>query len=299
MGSRSDWETMQHAAPKLEALGVPHEVRVVSAHRTPDVLFEYAATRAVARPARDHRRRRRRGAPAGHARRQDRGAGARRAGADARRSTAWIRCCRSCRCRPAFRWRPSPSATPARPMPALFAAAMLALDDADDRRTRSTHSARSRPTTSLDQLTTRGSDARRDHRRHPWRRAAGPHARAFRRAARPALPGDGHRGRCLRRPVRADGRAATTATRPRWPNSPRAIDVATFDFENVPAESAQWLSERVPVFPEPARAGRRPGPAGREDPVPRTRHPGAAVRRRSRRAPNSMPRSRRSARPAS
>jgi 5-(carboxyamino)imidazole ribonucleotide mutase len=47
MGSRSDWETMQHAAAKLEALGVPHEVRVVSAHRTPDVLFEYAATAAA------------------------------------------------------------------------------------------------------------------------------------------------------------------------------------------------------------------------------------------------------------
>ena len=43
MGSRSDWETMQHAAQKLEALGVPHEVRIVSAHRTPDVLFYYAA----------------------------------------------------------------------------------------------------------------------------------------------------------------------------------------------------------------------------------------------------------------
>ena len=44
MGSRSDWETMQHAAQKLEALGVPFDVRVVSAHRTPDVLFEYAAS---------------------------------------------------------------------------------------------------------------------------------------------------------------------------------------------------------------------------------------------------------------
>jgi 5-(carboxyamino)imidazole ribonucleotide mutase len=43
MGSRSDWETMQHAVARLEALGVPHEVRVVSAHRTPDVLFDYAA----------------------------------------------------------------------------------------------------------------------------------------------------------------------------------------------------------------------------------------------------------------
>ena len=43
MGSRSDWETMRHAAETLEALGVPHETRVVSAHRTPDRLFEYAA----------------------------------------------------------------------------------------------------------------------------------------------------------------------------------------------------------------------------------------------------------------
>ncbi|RUL76782.1 5-(carboxyamino)imidazole ribonucleotide mutase [Dyella choica] len=42
MGSRSDWETMTHAAEVLEQLGVPHEVRVVSAHRTPDLLFQYA-----------------------------------------------------------------------------------------------------------------------------------------------------------------------------------------------------------------------------------------------------------------
>jgi 5-(carboxyamino)imidazole ribonucleotide mutase len=43
MGSKSDWETMAHAAETLEQLGVPFEVRVVSAHRTPDLLFEYAA----------------------------------------------------------------------------------------------------------------------------------------------------------------------------------------------------------------------------------------------------------------
>src|SRR4051794_17171133 len=43
MGSRSDWETLVHAANALEALGVPFEVRVVSAHRTPDLLFDYAA----------------------------------------------------------------------------------------------------------------------------------------------------------------------------------------------------------------------------------------------------------------
>ena len=42
MGSRSDWETMSHAAQTLESLGTPFEVRVVSAHRTPDLLFEYA-----------------------------------------------------------------------------------------------------------------------------------------------------------------------------------------------------------------------------------------------------------------
>jgi 5-(carboxyamino)imidazole ribonucleotide mutase len=48
MGSRSDWDTMKHAADTLEILGIPHDVQVVSAHRTPDLLFEYAET-AVAR----------------------------------------------------------------------------------------------------------------------------------------------------------------------------------------------------------------------------------------------------------
>lgn len=81
MGSRSDWETMQHAAQKLEALGVPFEVKVVSAHRTPDVLFSYAeqagprGLRAIIAGAAWGR------APAGHDRGQDRRAGAGRAGA--------------------------------------------------------------------------------------------------------------------------------------------------------------------------------------------------------------------------
>jgi 5-(carboxyamino)imidazole ribonucleotide mutase len=43
MGSRSDWDTMQHASATLDKLGIAHEVEVVSAHRTPDQLFEYAA----------------------------------------------------------------------------------------------------------------------------------------------------------------------------------------------------------------------------------------------------------------
>ncbi len=46
MGSRSDWETMQHAAETLDELAVRYERRVVSAHRTPDLLFEYASTAA-------------------------------------------------------------------------------------------------------------------------------------------------------------------------------------------------------------------------------------------------------------
>ena len=44
MGSKSDWETMRHAVETLDALGVPSETRVVSAHRTPDLLVEYAST---------------------------------------------------------------------------------------------------------------------------------------------------------------------------------------------------------------------------------------------------------------
>jgi 5-(carboxyamino)imidazole ribonucleotide mutase len=42
MGSDSDWDTMQHAATQLEGFGVPHEPKLVSAHRTPDLLYRYA-----------------------------------------------------------------------------------------------------------------------------------------------------------------------------------------------------------------------------------------------------------------
>ena len=48
MGSKSDWETMQHAAITLRDFGVPHEYRIISAHRTPDLMVEYAHT-AIAR----------------------------------------------------------------------------------------------------------------------------------------------------------------------------------------------------------------------------------------------------------
>ena len=46
MGSQSDWETLQHAAAQLDELKVPYEAQVVSAHRTPDRMFEYASTAA-------------------------------------------------------------------------------------------------------------------------------------------------------------------------------------------------------------------------------------------------------------
>ncbi|MGH8264212.1 MAG: 5-(carboxyamino)imidazole ribonucleotide mutase, partial [Steroidobacteraceae bacterium] len=44
MGSSSDWETLSHAATEFDKLGIAYEVKVVSAHRTPDLLFEYAGT---------------------------------------------------------------------------------------------------------------------------------------------------------------------------------------------------------------------------------------------------------------
>ena len=44
MGSQSDWETMKNAADTLSALAIPHEIKVVSAHRTPDLMFEYAGS---------------------------------------------------------------------------------------------------------------------------------------------------------------------------------------------------------------------------------------------------------------
>jgi len=44
MGSKSDWETLSSTTATLEALGIPFEVRIVSAHRTPDLLFEYASS---------------------------------------------------------------------------------------------------------------------------------------------------------------------------------------------------------------------------------------------------------------
>ena len=79
MGSRSDWPTLKAAAEVLDALKVPYETKVVSAHRTPKRLYDYASERAERGLEGDHRRRRRRRAPSRHDRLDDRAAGARRA----------------------------------------------------------------------------------------------------------------------------------------------------------------------------------------------------------------------------
>ena len=70
MGSQSDWATMKHAADTLTALKIPYEAKIVSAHRTPRRLYDFATQCAQERLQGDHRRRRRRRAPARH----DRGA---------------------------------------------------------------------------------------------------------------------------------------------------------------------------------------------------------------------------------
>ena len=116
MGSDSDLRVMQDAVDVLARVRRARtRCAIVSAHRTPDVMSEYARTRRRPRAARDHRRRRRCRAPARHDRVDDDAAGHRRPRAARAPRRASTRCCRSSRCPPGSRWRPSPSATHATP----------------------------------------------------------------------------------------------------------------------------------------------------------------------------------------
>ena len=90
-----------------------YEARIVSAHRTPDRLFDYARAAQGRGLKVDHRRGRRRGAPAGDGGGDDAAAGARRAGREPHPAAASTACCRSSRCRPASRSARSRSARPA------------------------------------------------------------------------------------------------------------------------------------------------------------------------------------------
>jgi 5-(carboxyamino)imidazole ribonucleotide mutase len=127
MGSDSDWETMRHAAVQLDAFGIAYEARVLSAHRMPDDMFEYAedagprGLRCIIAGA---------------------GGAAHLPGMLAAKTVvpvlgvpvpskylrARIRCIRSCKCRRAFPWRRSRSARPGGER-RLFAAAMIAATD--------------------------------------------------------------------------------------------------------------------------------------------------------------------------
>ena len=117
MGSSSDWETMQAAADTLDSPG--DRARGAGHLRASHAgsVVRICRLGARARPQGHHRRCGRRGAPAGHDGGQDLGAGARRAGAVEDARAASIRCCRSRRCRAAFRSPPSPSARRAPGMP--------------------------------------------------------------------------------------------------------------------------------------------------------------------------------------
>ena len=137
------------------------------------------------------------------------------------------------------------------------------------------------------------SSGRHEHRRHPRRRPAGAHAGAWpaRRWALRFLVLDTAADACAGQ-FAPTARRRTGATRRRWRNSPARIDVATFDFENVPAETARWLTE-------PSACSRIRGPW----PWPRTAWPRkpcsarsgpgyAGVRRRRYAAPTWTRRSR-------
>ena len=255
----------------------------MSAHRTPDLLFEYAGTAEAARPAGDHRRGRRGGPPAGDGGRQDGPAGARRAGRVGGAARAWTRCCRSCRCRPASRsarWR---SARPGRSTRPCWRRRSWGT------RTRSirqaVHEYRAKQTRAGARPTrTRGTNRPSgpeplDAHRHPRRRAARADAGPGRAPARRSASASSTR------PPSARPRPSPTTSAASYDDFQalysfcQGLDVVTYEFENVPVESARWLAERVPVFPPPRRPGSRPGPARREDVLPDARHPD---RRRSR-----------------
>ena len=198
MGSLSDWPTMKCAADVLDELGVAYEAKVVSAHRTPKRLYEYAETAKARGPEGDHRRRRRGRASARHDRGHDAAPGARRAHHAARRCPARTACCRSCRCRRACRSARWPSARPGATNAGLLAAQILAL--ADERPRQAAGGApgqavgvRSRGTEGRCLRTSSPRPASRLDHRHPRQRPARTHAGDGRRTPRP------HDARLLRR----------------------------------------------------------------------------------------------------
>ena len=288
MGSQSDWPTLKAAADVLDELRVPYETTIVSAHRTPEAPLRLSPRAQGARLEGDHRRRRRRGAPARHDRIDDRRCRCSACPSRARRCQVRTACSPSCRCRPAFRSARSPSAKPAPPMPALLAAQILALAtrrsqpastpcarSADRRRRRGTE--RTMPDAPLPP----GSDDR-----HPGRRPARPHAGAGRRAARPEDATSIPTSRRARLRRRAHGTTiGSLRRRGRARRLCRGVDVVTYEFENVPAARSQLAGASAPVLSGAKALRRRAGPS-------RSRRSScAASASRSRRSPTCDDRS--------
>ena len=306
MGSTSDWETMRHAADALTELGVPHETKVVSAHRTPQRLYDYATQRRRSRAEGDHRGRGRRGASAGHGGVDDASAGARRAGG--------IKALKGIDSllfdRPDAGRRAGGHAGDRQGRGDQRRAARGG--DPRDRRTRrwpsgSRRGARRRPTASATDPRMTTAAARLDHR-HPRRRTARADAGVGGGAARlsHACP----RARCGERRG-ADRRRASPAPiitaascSTKWPAQ---CDVVTYEFENIALEPVDYLSTKVPVHPAPAalaiaqdraseKALRRRASAGaprrgarsRASTNCRRRWPRSARRRSSRRCGSAM-----------
>ena len=255
MGSQSDWATMRHAATVLDELGVPHEARIVSAHRTPERLYAFAKGARAAGVAGDRRRGRRGGAPAGHDRRAHHPAGAGRAGREQGAARASTACTRSSRCRAACRsarWRSAGRAPSTRRCwrPAILALADPALDAALAAwRTRQTEAVAETPDD------------------------AGAREPRSRRARTIGILGGGQLGRmtamaaarlgyrCHILAPEADSPAADVAaawTRADYDDEAAltqfaaAVDVVTLEFENVP------VATRSSSWPRAARSARAP-----------------------------------------
>ena len=242
---------------------------------------------AVARPRGDHRRRRRRGAPARHDRREDPlpvlGVPVRVAGA----ATAWTRCCRSCRCRAGIpvgdlrhrqgRRRQRGAVRRRRSSRNKTRAIAAALDSIPRRADRAGARTPDPRETRCQRAALRRTVPMTQASRHPRRRAARPHARACRRSARLRLPVARHRRPMPARRQVARRRARRTRRRRRArASSPRASTSRRSSSRTCPRPRRVARPNASPVFPPPRALARRAGSPGRENAVPRARHPDAA-----------------------
>ena len=252
MGSVSDWETLCHAAATLDQLGVPHECRVVSAHRTPDLLMEYAASA------------------------EERGFEVIIAGAGGAAHLPGMAAAKTllpvlgvpvesqspARDRLAALHRPDarrrPGGTLAIGKAGAINAALLAASIVGDQTpgtprgsSQDYRAAQTQPVLNNPDPRLRPSRGPDRESRHPRRRPARPDARPGRLPARPPLPRSSTPWRPGRPRRRTDPAAATT-TPPRSTRFAPACDVVTYEFENVPARPPPTPGDSPAGVPPPA-----------------------------------------------